>query len=146
VSIDLAHALTTTRTVRRGLDYDRPVDRDLIRSCLDLARFAPNGANRQNWRFLVVDDRTVIGGIAACYRKASAEYLATSGIADTPTARGAAFLADRIDHAPALVLGCLLGRLAEAARPPGNQRSTGRSSLRCGASCWPPGRRDSAPR
>lgn len=42
------------RTVR---DFsDRPVPRDVIESCLLAAGTAPNGANRQPWRFVVVGD------------------------------------------------------------------------------------------
>jgi nitroreductase len=115
VTIDLTTALTTTRTIRYGLDFDRPVDRELLIQCLDLARFAPNGANRQNWRFLILDDPTTITAVAKFYRKASAEYLATSPSTGTPQADAAAFLAKRIDHAPALILACQLGRLTEQA-------------------------------
>ena len=39
------HLLTTTRSVRRRLDYDRPVPRDLIADCLDIAVQAPTGSN-----------------------------------------------------------------------------------------------------
>jgi iodotyrosine deiodinase len=42
------------RTVR---DFsDRPVPRDVIEQCLLAAGTAPNGANRQPWRFVVVGD------------------------------------------------------------------------------------------
>ncbi len=42
------------RTVR---DFsDRPVPRDVIELCLRAAGTAPNGANRQPWRFVVVGD------------------------------------------------------------------------------------------
>ena len=48
--------LTTTRTVRRRLDFDRPVDPAVIRGCLEIAIQAPTGGNSQGWRFLVVTD------------------------------------------------------------------------------------------
>ena len=42
------------RTVR---DFsDRPVPRDVIENCLLAAGTAPNGANRQPWRFVVIGD------------------------------------------------------------------------------------------
>jgi iodotyrosine deiodinase len=45
------------RTVR---DFsDRPVARDVIETCLLAAGTAPNGANRQPWRFVVVGDPEV---------------------------------------------------------------------------------------
>lgn len=115
--INLETVLSTTRTVRYGLDFSRPVSPDLLSRCLDLARFAPNGANRQAWRFLVLDDPSVIAGVAAHYRAASAAYLASSGFSDTPAGRSAAYLASRIHQAPALVLACQLGRLPLDASP-----------------------------
>jgi nitroreductase len=107
--MSLETVLSTTRTVRYGLDFSRPVSRDLLWRCLDLARFAPNGANRQSWRFLVLDDPAVIAGVAAHYRAASAAYLSDAG--DTPMARSAAHLASHLHQAPVLVLACHLGRL-----------------------------------
>lgn len=45
------------RTVR---DFsDRPVPRDVIETCLLAAGTAPNGANRQPWRFVVVGDADI---------------------------------------------------------------------------------------
>jgi nitroreductase len=45
------------RTVR---DFsDRPVPREILETCLLAAGTAPNGANRQPWRFVVVGDREI---------------------------------------------------------------------------------------
>lgn len=49
--------LTTMRRRRTVRDFsDRPVPRDVIETCLLAAGTAPNGANRQPWRFVVVGD------------------------------------------------------------------------------------------
>ncbi|MER6578602.1 nitroreductase family protein [Nonomuraea sp. NPDC001023] len=48
--------LSTTRAVRKRLDFTRPVPRDLIEQCVDLAVQAPTGRNRQRWHFLVVTE------------------------------------------------------------------------------------------
>ncbi|MCF6471812.1 nitroreductase family protein [Nonomuraea sp. MG754425] len=48
--------LSTTRAVRRRLDLSRPVPRELIEECVDLAVQAPTGRNRQRWHFLVVTE------------------------------------------------------------------------------------------
>ncbi|MDX1493032.1 MAG: nitroreductase family protein [Longimicrobiales bacterium] len=49
--------LATMRRRRTVRDFsDRPVPRDVIESCLLAAGTAPNGANRQPWRFVVVGD------------------------------------------------------------------------------------------
>ncbi|AHH99173.1 nitroreductase family protein [Kutzneria viridogrisea] len=113
----LDQVLTTTRTVRRGLDFDRPVDVELIEQCLELACHAPNGANRQDWRFLVLDDPAVKAEVAGYYRLASREYLARSGAAEGPMGRSASALADRLHQAPVLLLACQLGRVAADAPP-----------------------------
>ncbi|HEY8759798.1 MAG TPA: nitroreductase, partial [Candidatus Dormibacteraeota bacterium] len=41
--MDLDHALSTTRAVRKRLDFDRAVPRELITECLELAVQAPTG-------------------------------------------------------------------------------------------------------
>jgi nitroreductase len=117
VTDSLHEVLTTTRTVRRGLDFSRSVDPALVEECLDVACHAPNGANRQNWRFLVLDDPAVKAGFAEHYRRASREYLAGSGMADTPMGRSGAALAARLHEAPTLVLACQLGHLGPDALP-----------------------------
>ena len=56
LGLSVHDVLTTTRSVRRRLDFDRPVDDELIRECLEYAVQAPTGSNRQGWRFVVVTD------------------------------------------------------------------------------------------
>ncbi|WP_433211797.1 nitroreductase family protein [Microtetraspora malaysiensis] len=48
--------LSTTRAVRKRLDLTRPVPRELIEECVDLAVQAPTGRNRQRWHFMVVTE------------------------------------------------------------------------------------------
>ena len=51
---DFLETMRRRRTIR---DFsDRPVPRDVIEDCLLAAGTAPNGANRQPWRFVVVGD------------------------------------------------------------------------------------------
>ena len=38
--------LTTTRSVRKRLDFERPIERQLTRECLEIAFQAPNGLQR----------------------------------------------------------------------------------------------------
>jgi nitroreductase len=57
--MDLAtidHLLTTTRSVRKRLDFSRPVPLDLVQRCLDVALQAPTGSNAQGWHFVVVTE------------------------------------------------------------------------------------------
>jgi iodotyrosine deiodinase len=51
---DFLETMRRRRTVREF--SNRPVPRDIIERCLLVAGTAPNGANRQPWRFVVVGD------------------------------------------------------------------------------------------
>ena len=54
---DFLATMQRRRTVR---DFsDRPVPREVIESCVLAAGTAPNGANRQPWRFVVVGDPAI---------------------------------------------------------------------------------------
>ncbi|HEY9304867.1 MAG TPA: nitroreductase family protein, partial [Mycobacterium sp.] len=48
--------LTTTRAVRKRLDLTRPVSREVILECLQVAMQAPTASNAQDWRWLIVTD------------------------------------------------------------------------------------------
>jgi nitroreductase len=78
VPLDLSidDLLTTTRSVRKRLDLERPVERAVIEECLDVALQAPNGSNHQQWRWIVVDDRETISRAAAIYLAAMEQYSA----------------------------------------------------------------------
>ena len=68
--------LSTTRAVRRRLDLNRPVERDVILECLRLAVQAPTSSNGQNWRWMVVTDADKRAAIAEIYRGCGEAYLA----------------------------------------------------------------------
>ena len=119
--------LTTTRSVRRRLDFERPVALSLIRECLELALQAPSGANAQGWHFVVVTDADKKQALGALYRRAWAIYLqlpinqgprlprdraalATLGrIRDSAT-----YLSEHLHQAPVLVIPCFKGRVEQA--------------------------------
>lgn len=62
------------RTVR---DYaPRPVPRDVIERCLLAAGTAPNGANRQPWKFVVITDAETKSKIREAAEKEEAEFYA----------------------------------------------------------------------
>lgn len=68
------HLLTSTRTVRKRLDLERPVERDLILECLRLAVQAPTGSNLQSWRWVVVTDEDLRAKVAHVYQRAIGPY------------------------------------------------------------------------
>ena len=48
--------LSTTRAVRKRLDFDKPVPESVIRECLEVAVQAPTGSNAQGWQFVFVTE------------------------------------------------------------------------------------------
>ena len=68
------HLLTTTRSVRKRLDLDRPVEPEVIQRCIDIALQAPTGSNLQGWHFMVVTDPDKRAGLAEIYRKGYVGY------------------------------------------------------------------------
>src|SRR5262245_16290197 len=66
--------LTTTRAVRKRLDFTRPVERAVLEECLTIAQQAPTGSNLQNWHFVVVTDPNKRQALADVYRKGWAIY------------------------------------------------------------------------
>ena len=66
--------LATTRAVRKRLDLDRPVPRQVIMECLELAVQAPTGSNSQGWRWVVVDDADKRAKLAELYRQGGEAY------------------------------------------------------------------------
>ncbi|GAB3834410.1 nitroreductase family protein [Dactylosporangium cerinum] len=72
---DLNHVLTTTRSVRLRLDYDRPVPLEVIGECLQLALQAPTGGAAEDWRWVVVGDPVLKAELARLYLDAYLEYV-----------------------------------------------------------------------
>jgi len=112
------HLLTTTRAVRRRLDLDRPVERDVVLDCLRVALQAPTGGNRQGWRWLVIDDPDLRAGLADVYRRASTPYfearraeVAGGSALDDKVLSSAVYLADHLHEVPVHVVPCALDRL-----------------------------------
>ena len=69
--------LSTTRSVRKRLDLDRPVPVELVRECVEVALQAPSGSNTQGWHWMVVTDPELRAGIAEQYRRSYAPYRAS---------------------------------------------------------------------
>jgi nitroreductase len=117
--------LATTRAVRKRLDFDRPVPKELIMECVDLAFQAPTGSNRQAWGFFFVEDTAKKKAIADLYGKAFDPYVNAPGVeykeGDTRGARqdavknSATYLRENFHRAPVLVIPYALGRMEGAA-------------------------------
>jgi nitroreductase len=121
--LDLAtvdHLLTSTRAVRKRLDLERAVPRDVIEECLRLALQAPTGGNSQGWRWLVVTDPAKRAALADIYRKGFYPYLemreaeaAAAGGSDATSERvrySSVHLAEIFHQVPVHVVPCIQGR------------------------------------
>ena len=113
--------LSTTRAVRRRLDLDRPVERDVLLDCIRLSQQAPTASNRQLWRWMVVLDpgkRKAIGEIYARGKQFIDQAKAQVPEEDAQTHRvydSAGWLLEHMGEVPALVIPCQQGRLPEGA-------------------------------
>ncbi len=117
-SID--HLLTTTRSVRKRLDLNRPVEPEVIEECLDLAIQAPSGSDRQSWHFVVITDPELKKGIGDLYRTSFMSYYeagrkaAGENAPKSVLAESSLYLADHFHEVPAMVLFCYEGRIEQA--------------------------------
>ncbi|MGE3908112.1 MAG: nitroreductase family protein [Chloroflexota bacterium] len=113
--------LTTTRSVRKRLDLNRPVERSVIEECLRVAQQAPSASNRQHWHFVVVTDaekRAALGALYARARQAStanrpARVFRSEESATTyqRVSASADYLGERMGDVPVLVIPCIEGRV-----------------------------------
>jgi nitroreductase len=106
--------LSTTRAVRRRLDFDKPVEDAVLDECFALAQQAPSGGNRQPFHFVVVRDTRTRARIAGIYRDLAQEsFPARESLGSDPTGRvysSAWYLADRLHEVPVLVFPCVEAR------------------------------------
>jgi nitroreductase len=109
--------LTTTRAVRKRLDFDRPLDPALVDECLEIALQAPTASNRQSWHFVVVTDPELKKPIGDYYRKSYADYIRPAAAQEIERAKmvsSSTYLAERFHEVPAYVIFCLRGRVETA--------------------------------
>jgi len=112
IGLTADEVLTTTRAVRKRLDFDRPVSRAVIEECLRMAFQAPSGANVQSWSWIFIEDPALKREAAAIYLKAQQTHmrLAAAGelkeIAAPPAKmiEGVVYLANNIHRAPYLLV------------------------------------------
>jgi nitroreductase len=120
--------LTTTRSVRKRLDLDRPVSRAEVVECLRLAFQAPNGSNQQMWGWVCVDDPATRVAMAEIYRRSLTDHQAMPAERRGQNASGqyptndrqaqisasVVHLMEHLHEVPVLVVPTVLGRLENA--------------------------------
>ncbi|HEX3545869.1 MAG TPA: nitroreductase family protein [Mycobacterium sp.] len=118
LNLSVDEVLTTTRSVRKRLDFEKPVPRDVVMECLELALQAPTGSNAQGWQWVFVDDPEKKKALADIYRANATPYLAMpkperGDIRDDQidaVASSAKYLNEHLHEAPVLMIPCLEGR------------------------------------
>jgi nitroreductase len=117
--MDVYEALYTTRAMRR-LKPD-PIPESVQAKILDAAIRAPTGGNTQNWRFIFIDDKALIGQLGEIYQRCIAQLWATlyrdriakaeanpelpESSSDLKMVRSAQHLADNFADVPLLLFG-----------------------------------------
>lgn len=125
--MDIAAAdklLTSTRSVRKRLDYSRPVPLDVIQQCIEIAIQAPTGSNQQGWSFLVVTDADKKKKLADLYRKGVEIYAQMpqpvrpdDDLRTQQRPRGlvsSLHLVQTMEQAPLFLIPCIEGRVEKA--------------------------------
>jgi len=106
--------LSTTRAVRKRLDLERPVEREVLEECLELAQQAPTASFSQNWHFVVVTDAAKRAALGELWRQVALPYLERGGgPRQGQMARigaGVVHLAEHIQDVPVHVIPCVQGR------------------------------------
>ncbi|TAL02038.1 MAG: nitroreductase family protein [Rhodospirillaceae bacterium] len=116
LNLSVDEVLTTTRAVRKRLDVSKPVPRAVIEECLELALQAPNGSNRNVWRWVVVDDRAMIAKVADQYKGALGDFSKVRASESTGIPRedklmeSALSLVGTLDKVPAMLIPLMSGR------------------------------------
>ena len=106
--------LSTTRAVRRRLDLERPVEREVILECIRLSQQAPTASNSQGWRWVIVTEPELRKSLAELYRKIGStalpwgrERFAKGNPQTERVYDSAAWLAEHLHEVPVLVIPCI---------------------------------------
>ncbi|MFY2859436.1 nitroreductase family protein [Mycobacterium sp. THU-M104] len=124
LNLSVDELLTTTRSVRKRLDFDKPVSHDVLTECLELALQAPTGSNAQGWQWVFVEDADKKKAIADIYLANARDYLSlpaaqypdgdTRGERMDKVKDSAWYLAEHMHEAPVLLIPCLEGKVDKA--------------------------------
>lgn len=117
LSLDPDELLSTTRAVRKRLDLERPVEREVLLECMALAAQAPSGSNSQRWHWVFVTDPAKRKRLAELYNKVFAVAYTPGSLdqMDDATKRvwsSAEYLAEHLHEVPVLLVPCQWGRPA----------------------------------
>ncbi len=113
---DVFEIMRTMRAMRRL--KPEPVPDALITKILEAGVCAPNGANTQRWRFLVIKDAAIKKGVQVLYKRAFDEVIGPRYLSSEPPPgvsrekylrqhAAVAYLTDHFHEAPVWIVACL---------------------------------------
>lgn len=120
LGLTVDEVLHTTRAVRKRMDFDRPVEKELLQECLDAAVQSPTGSNSQAWQWVVVTDADKRAALADLYKQGWEIYANMEGNAATAykgddpareaqqarVTSSAEYLAENFEKVPAMLIPC----------------------------------------
>jgi nitroreductase len=118
LNLSVDEVLTTTRSVRKRLDLEKPVPREVLLECLELALQAPTGSNAQGWQWVFVEDADRKKALADIYSTNATPYLDLpkpeyGDVRDEQRPRvydSAKYLNEHLHEVPVMLIPCLEGR------------------------------------
>ncbi len=110
MSEDIDHILKTARSVRRNLDFDRPVPPEEILAAVDVAVQAPVSLAGENWRFVVITDPEVKAAVPVHYREILETIFAARGV---PMKKTHQALVENLHRIPAMIFVYAIGEPAD---------------------------------
>ena len=126
LNLSVDEVLATTRAVRKRLDFDKPIEPEVIKECLEAAIQSPTGSNLQGWQWMIVTDPEKRAGLADLYKRGWEQYVTMDGAANnldvdagdaTRAAQqervvdSATYLAENFEKVPVMMIPILPGRL-----------------------------------
>ena len=124
LNLSVDEVLATTRAVRKRLDFEKPVEPEIIKECLEAAIQSPTGSNAQSWQWLVVTDSEQKTALADLYKQGWDLYAQMEGNVQTAykgddekriaqqnrVQSSAAYLAENFEKVPVMMIPILPGR------------------------------------
>ena len=124
LNLSVDEVLATTRAVRKRLDFDKPVEPEVIKECLEAALQSPTGSNSQSWQWLVVTDSDQRSALAKLYQQGWELYTQMEGNVQTAykgvdedrisqqsrVLDSATYLAQNFEKVPVMMIPILPGR------------------------------------
>jgi nitroreductase len=119
LDLSIDELLSTTRCVRKRLDLERPVEKEVVEECLRLAQQAPTAGYAEDWHFVVVTDADKRAQLAELWRAGGRRYLGSDDpaalIEAMPPERkrlveSVVHLYEHLHEVPVHVIPCIEGR------------------------------------